>query len=444
MTDPDSYADIGAAAWRWVLDQVRWDDSGPWIPASVPHEGGAPEDRDGMHSGIGGLGHVLAEVRETRPWTDEEQRLADGIAARIQGELATTTAYSYFDGLVSDLGVLGALGADGADRAVARLDELASDDGWEQPWMTPPRFAPHARINDATLGTAGNVLAAVWALRHGTPGADALAGKAADILLAEREPTDAGTSWSFLPPRFTEQVRAERGEMQMPNWSHGLAGIAAALAVAGSELGRRDLVEAARSGAEHLVTLGDTTAGGFVVPHVIPSEPDTDEVTFTWCHGPAGTSLLFTALEHAGVAEVAGETPAQWHRRCLHSIRTSGVPDRLRPGFWDNDGRCCGTAGVGEVFLDAWQRDGVDDDLAFARVLGDALVERAILDGDRACWRFVEHRAADPLLPPGVGWMQGAAGIAAHLMRLARVLREGRTTAVVARLDTWWNVPSRG
>ena len=202
-----------------------------------------------------------------------------------------------------------------------------------------------------------------------------------------------------------------------------------------------DLVEAARSGAEHLVTLGSTGDGGFVVPHVIPHQADMDEVTYTWCHGPTGTSLLFTALEHEDVAEVAGETPAQWQRRCLHSIRTSGIPERVHPGFWDNDGRCCGTAGVGDVFLDAWQRRGVEDDLAFVQVLGDALVERAVVDGDRACWRFTEHRNAEPLLPPGVGWMQGTAGIAAYLLRLARVLREGRTAPAVARLDTWWNLP---
>jgi hypothetical protein len=153
--------------------------------------------------------------------------------------------------------------------------------------------------------------------------------------------------------------------------------------------------------------------------------------------------LLFTALDHAGVEQVAGESPAQWHRRCLHSIRTSGVPERRHPGFWDNDGRCCGTAGVGEVFLDSWQRLGVDADLAFAQVLGEALVERAVVVGDGACWRFTEHRADDPLLPPGVGWMQGAAGIAAHLMRLARVLRDGRTAPAAARLDTWWNLPSQ-
>jgi hypothetical protein len=443
VTDPETYADLGEAGWRWVLDQVRWDD-GPWIPESVPpegaYDGGPPADRDGMHSGIGGLAHVLAEVRESRAWTDEEQALAEGIRERVQRGLPTATVYSYFDGLVSDLGVLSALDAGGAEQAIARLAELASDDGWEQPWLESPPHAPHSRINDATLGTAGNLLGAVWAHRHGTPGAEELAHRAADILLAEGEPTEAGTNWLFVSRRFTADLPVERLR-EMPNWSHGLAGIAAALAVAGSELGRPDLVEAARSGAEHLVTLGDPSAGGFVLPHVIPDQPDMDHVTYTWCHGPTGTSLLFTALEHAGVEQVAGETPAQWQRRCLHSIRTSGIPERLHPGFWDNDGRCCGTAGVGDVFLDAWQRRGVDDDLAFAQVLGDALVERAVADGDRACWRFTEHRNEDPLLPPGVGWMQGTAGIAAYLLRLARVLREGRTTPAVARLDTWWNVP---
>jgi hypothetical protein len=169
MTSVHSYADLGEAAWRWVLDQVRWDEAGPWIPESVPHEGGPPADRDGMHSGVGGLAHVLAEVRLARSWTDEEAALADGIATRIRAGLATTTVYSYFDGLVSDLGVLSALEAEGAAEAVARLDEIATDDGWEQPWLESPPFASHARINDATLGTAGNLLGAIWAHRRGTP-----------------------------------------------------------------------------------------------------------------------------------------------------------------------------------------------------------------------------------------------------------------------------------
>lgn len=434
---PATYTDRAEAGWRWVLDQVRWDD-GPWIPVSVPPDSDAIADnRDEMHSGIGGLAHVLAEIKLARPWTDEEVTLAEGIATRVRAGLSTATDYSYFQGLVSDLGVLTALGTHGADEAITRLAELATADGWPQRFVGPPRCSAEASINDATLGTASVLLGALWARRNGVDAATSVAQHAADVLMAEAEPVATGTNWRFVPLRFYEDAH-NREPTEMPNWSHGLAGIAAALALAGAELDRQDLVAAARSGAEHLVALGDASGGGFVVPHFIPSIDDFEEVTFTWCHGPTGTSLLFRALEHAGVDDVAGETPADWHRRCLHSVRTSGVPDRIRPGFWDNDGRCCGTAGVGDTFLDAWQRGGVDDDLAFALRLGDALVDRAVIDGPHAYWRFVEHRIAEPLLAPGVGWMQGGAGIAAYLFRLARVVRDGRAAPAVARLDTWW------
>ena len=248
------------------------------------------------------------------------------------------------------------------------------------------------------------------------------------MLLAEREPTSRpGSNWPFVPLRFRTD-----DDVRMPNFSHGVAGIATTLALAGTELGRPDLTDIARRGAEHLVTLGDPSDDGFVVLRRMPPSDDQDPVTFTWCHGPAGTSLLFPALERAGVTDIAGEPPQRWHRRCLHSVRTSGVPNRLHPGFWDNDGRCCGTAGVGEVFLDSWRRYGKDDDLEFGRHLADTLVDRAVREGPHAYWRFIEHRNAEPLLPPGVGWLQGAAGIAAFLFRAAR------EDGAVPRMDTWW------
>lgn len=45
-------------------------------------------------------------------------------------------------------------------------------------------------------------------------------------------------------------------------------------------------------------------------------------------------------------------------------------------------------------------------------------------------------------LPPSPGWMQGAAGIAAYLFRLARLLEQGREARGVARMDTWWAIPA--
>ncbi len=437
----DTYRSLAEAAWRWVLDEVRWQD-GPWIPGSAtdPKVTEAPWDRDGMHSGVGGLAHVLAEIRLARPWTSEEKRLADAIAERVRTVVPAQTDCTYFDGLASTVGVLTALEAPGAKDAVDRLLALSEPDGWPQTVAGPPRFLPHARIHDATLGTAGVLLAALWARRLGVPDADALAGSAAAVLMAEAEHLPTGTNWRFVPERFC----AEPGT-QMPNFSHGLAGIATTLALAGAELDRPDLTAAARSGAEHLVTLGDTAAQGFVVPRYLPGGvTDEDEVTYTWCHGAV---RHLPALPRPGPGRRRGgrrEAPLSWHRRCLHSVRTSGLPARLRPGFWDNDGRCCGTAGVGDVFLDSWQRSGEDDDLEFALHLADTLVERAVVDGPHAYWRFIEHRAPDPLLPPGVGWMQGAAGIAAFLFRSSRILQDGAQADTAPRMDTWWALPSTG
>lgn len=427
-TDSTHYRDTAEAAWRWVLSRL---DDGPDLP-----DAGDPRYRNGFHSGIGGLAYLLAEIRLTRDWTTEEENLADAIGTRLSQGIATETAYDFFDGLVSTIGVLTVLDVSGADAAVRRLTALATPTGWPQTHHEPPRFRPDARINDVTLGTAGVLLGAVWAHRNGVAEARELGELAAGILMDEAEPTPAGLTWPMVPPRF----RTEPGR-EMPNFSHGVAGVATALALAGAEFDRPDLVTAAVRGAEHLVTLGTRNGAGFTVPRHVPHEDaDADEFTHNWCHGGAGTSLLFLALDRAGVAAVAGDAPRVWHRRCLHGVRTSGVPARLHPGFWDNDGRCCGTAGVGDIFLDSWLRGGEPDDLEFALHLADTVVERAIVEGPYAYWRFVEHRAEEPLLPPGTGWSQGAAGIAAFLFHAARVVRDGTNAASVPRMDSWWSV----
>ena len=438
--DPATYRDLAERAWAWVQTEVREDRDGLWFRGK-PGEVEPGEQPYGMHSGVGGLAHVLAEIRLARDLTDPEQRLADGIAETLVRRIPDEPEFDYFIGLVSTIGVLISLGAPGADRAIARLGELATPDGWQPSWIGPPQAMAEGRCNDATLGNAAVLLGTVWALEHGVSGAADLAARTADIVHAEKEELPTGLDWRFVPERFL--LESDRN-YRMPNWSHGLAGIAGSLAAAGLALDRPDLVDAARLGAEHLVTLADTSDGGMRVPHVIPDREDLDRFTYTWCHGPAGTSLLFAALDRAGVTDVAGRTPYDWEHACLHSLKVSGIPERRYPGFWDNDGRCCGTAGVGDVVLNIWQRHGVDDDLAFAVTLADAIVDRAITDDTdktHVYWRFVEHRNADPLLPPGPGYMQGAAGIAAYLFRLARVLEQGRDAEAVARMDTWWALP---
>lgn len=449
--DPQVYDDLAEAAWRWVRRQVRRDDRGPWLPPHVDVDtGGQPvvqaddDERVGAYDGLGGLAHVLAELRLGRGWSDEEAVLAAEVGDAVRAHLPAARDVSVFGGTASDLDVLLALDPSDRDAARAAVDRLLAtwtEDGWPAPWASDPeRFRPGAVVVDASLGSACGVLSGLWAVRHGVEEGREVVERGLASVLRFTTGTDdppGGVEWPFVPDAF----RVDPTPFAMPNWSHGQAGVVGVLALAGQALGRDDVLDLAGRGAERLVALADTSDDGFVVPRVVPWAPrHGDPVTWNWCHGAPGTSRAFVALARAGVEEVAGCPTLEWHDRALRSTLASGIPQRLHPGFWDNDGRCCGTAGTADILLDAWRRTGRQEWLDFVVVLADALVEHAVRDGDDAYWRFVEHRAEPPLLRPGVGWMQGAAGIAALLLRVARVLRDGREAPAVARLDSWWCV----
>jgi len=386
-----------------------------------------------VYAGIGGLAPVLAEIGQCRALTGAEQVLAAGIVARLGAVVPARAEPSLYGGLGGDVTALRLLAPGSEQAAVARLAELMTPLGWHTTTQIAPRST--APVTDLILGGAGVVLAAVWA---GGEHARSIAATGGQALLAAADQVEGGLDWAMVPG----------WPSRMPNYSHGTAGVATALAIAGAALGRADFAAAAAQGARHLLAVGRLDEDGFIVPRILPYPArDVDPVTYNWCHGPAGTSQLFAALALAGVDKIDG-MPVTWLRqRCLDAILTSGVPARLRPGFWDNDGRCCGTAGVGDVLLDAAQDCGdparAGRLLRGARTMADALAERAICDEAGARWRFTEHRQDPPLLPPRTSWMQGAAGIAAFLLRLARIIEDGLSSPVVDRPDQWWAVPAR-
>jgi lantibiotic modifying enzyme len=200
----------------------------------------------------------------------------------------------------------------------------------------------------------------------------------------------------------------------MPGFSHGTAGVAYALLLTGRALERPELVELAAEAGRSLIRLA-TTPDGWVLPNRFPSKSLPPPVSFGWCHGPAGTVRLFAALDEI-VPQPAWQ---QAIAACLQALRDSGLPARRYPGFWDNVGRCCGTAGVGEALLDLHRTTGDPALLEWSAALADDVISYAITDGEGTRWSNVEHTAEPPDLPPEPGLMQGAAGIAGWLARLA-------------------------
>ncbi|MFE6282943.1 lanthionine synthetase LanC family protein [Streptomyces sp. NPDC057877] len=250
-----------------------------------------------------------------------------------------------------------------------------------------------------------------------------LAALALEPYLRTAEHTPAGVQWPHRPGT----------DARMHHVSHGTLGIVLALARVGGATGRTDLVELALAGAADVVARDTAGPEGFLVRHSTPQyRPDVIEpVSYGWCHGPAGDAQAFRQLRDT----TADPVWTHLADRCWHTITHSGLPQRLRPGFWDNNGRCCGTAGVLALACDriAEQRDADD----FAHVLVADLTARAIRDTDGARWSNVEHRTTPSDLAPHTGWAMGNAGIVRELLRFVRLSRENDPRYAV----TWPDQP---
>lgn len=298
---------------------------------------------------------------------------------------------------------------DGVNLVVDRLAGMAKtvEDGVE--------WSPVADIISGTAGTGLYLLSAAREL--GRPDALALAEAAGRRLVRQDMAAEGGAKWAMTPANPTRLY---------PNFSHGTAGIAYFLATLHQATGGPVFLDAARAGARYLLAVARIDGDVCLVFHHEP-EPEGLELYYLgWCHGPAGTARLFHRL-----GQITGDAEwADWVRRAANGIRRSGIPESRTPGFWQNVGQCCGSASVADFFLAYHEATGDADALAFARTMTDEILETATRDDAGTRWVHAEHRVQPDNLAAQTGWMQGAAGIGAWLLRLDG-FEQGRPPRIV-------------
>jgi lantibiotic modifying enzyme len=256
-------------------------------------------------------------------------------------------------------------------------------------------------VTDIISGGAGTGLFLIYAYHETKDRAWLdLAVRAGTRLAELGRPENGGLKWAMDPefPRL------------MPNFSHGTAGIAYFLARLYQETGRKEFLAAALAGAKYLLSVARTEGETCQVFH---HEPDGKDLYYLgWCHGPVGTARLFYAL-----GEATGEKAwFAWVRKSANSLLESGIPEKETPGFWNNDGICCGLAGAGEFFLDLGRALGDTSYLGFADRVTARLLAKASVNGGRMSWLQAEHRTRPDFLVAQTGYMQGAAGIGMFLL----------------------------
>ncbi len=381
---------------RWMLAMARDTKDGGLAWTTRPSD---DELNPMLYSGTAGVIPVLLEAWRhfgDDSYADTAVRAARSLADSVEGHEDD----SLYFGRTGMALALKAVHADLGDSAAGTAAERALD-------LVRSRFdgTRWGELFELMGGNAGIGLGALVA------GAQDLAVQAVEPYARTAERTPAGVQWQHRPG----------APARMHHISHGTLGIVYGLAAVGHAAGRTDLVDLALAGAADVVSRDEAGPDGFLVPHSDPWHR-RDVVTrhnYGWCHGPTGDAQVFRLLRDL-LGDPAWSALAD---RCWHTVTHSGLPRRLRPGFWDNNGRCCGTAGVLALACDRIAEQG--DSADFSRVLVTDLAARATRDAEGARWSNVEHRATPSELEPCTGWAMGNAGIVRELLRHVRISRGG-------------------
>ena len=330
--------ELALAALEWIEATAVADGDAEWWSAKPS----SAEPDPTLYHGTAGIVLALLEADAhfgDRRWGELAVRGTRWLAAAVDTWDTASYPALYFGTAGTAFALheaAGRLGAGGAGRDAAGTARAAAMRG-----LAGVRAAYDGEHwGDAYELMFGNAGIGLAALRLGDAG---LAEAAVTPYLRTAEPTPFGQTW--------EQRRGQPARRH--HISHGTLGIAYALAVVGTAIGRRDLVDAALAGVADVVARDEAGPEGFLVPHSDPQQVafGLERYNYGWCHGPAGDAQVFRLLAQlADPAPGPGNVSAVgdgWRAlvdRCWHTVTTSGLPERLRPGFRDNSGRCCGGA----------------------------------------------------------------------------------------------------
>jgi lantibiotic modifying enzyme len=382
-----------------------------------------PQDRTSARTDLysGSAGVVLFYLELHRATGDPAPLAAarsgaDALLASLDGNIETATAPGsdtgteastepgLYTGLAGNGFVLGevwkatrqACYRNGARRVVALLQTRAVATGAGVEWND---------TTDIISGSAGIGLFLLHAADTlDLPEARALAVRAGHRLLQRGRDDAGGRKW---PMNGTSA-------QLLPNFSHGTAGVAYFLATLFQATGDRVFLDAALSGAAYLQAIAKTDGDVCLVFHHEPDAAGRSLYYLGWCHGPAGTARLWYRLWQA----MEDRAWLDWTAKSARAISGSGIPDRPAPGFWNNVGVCCGSAGVAGFFLAHHRATGEAASLAFARRVSGQILSAAVRDSAGIRWPHAEHRTRPAEIAAQTGWMQGAAGIGAWFLHL--------------------------
>jgi lantibiotic modifying enzyme len=271
-------------------------------------------------------------------------------------------------------------------------------------------------VTDIIAGSSGTGLFLLWAAKtlHAA-GAEELAARAGDHLMAigHRE-ADGGLKW-MMDPTYPRE---------MPNFSHGTAGVAYFLATLYQATGQKKYLDASLAGANYLLSIGDINNRYCMIYH---DNQHKSLYYLGWCHGPAGTARLFYRLYQ-------DTKDPKWMtlvKKCAEAIVANGGPEKVViPGVWHNVSVCCGVTAEAQFFYDMYQLTHDRRWLTEATEASKRLLELSDSKVGAYHWVQVETRVRPDISIAQTGYMQGASGIGMWLLHFSTALSGQRRPVI--------------
>jgi lantibiotic modifying enzyme len=402
----DSRLAVANRVARWLDAAAVPTPSGVHWP--VDADAARPRFDDGLYHGAAGVvlfyleHHAATGRRRSLELAREGGRqmwagMAEALHRRQKGLYTGLAGYAFvFAELYKTTG-------DAVDRtrAVACVDALA-----ERAIVTGAGCSWNS-VTDIISGTAGIGLALLRLDEDlKIENARALAVQAGDGLLAQANRVGPHMRWSM----------SAGYEREMPNFSHGTAGVAYFLARLHQVTGEARFLGGARAGADYLLSI---TGDDGLLYH---DDQNRELDYLSWCHGPPGTSRLFALLHRA----TGDPRYREWTDLAVATLSAKNLPTEKTAGFWNNHGQCCGTAGVADFLMHLSAES--DSRSRFEARLDHlfAALEAAGNDTEPAGgirWTGAEHRVRPKFLSTQTGYTQGAAGIGMAFLHSAALLR---------------------
>jgi len=285
---------------------------------------------------------------------------------------------------------------------VNQLGEWSVEDGGGLRWSD--------EFNDLIYGDAGTALFLSYVAQQ-TADEEALdlAMQGARFLLGQAQKSATGSFWYFRRSK----------PFNLPNFSHGTAGIAYVLATVGTFADDESLRSGAREGFTYIRSISEIEGGLLRIPYGWGADSWAGLYEFGWAHGLSGTASFFARMQMSGID---AEAAAKYENLTRHTILNINLPATPAAPFAEPStalDKRFGRAGVLSLLSQRSVNEPVSEDVVRLRDSIFAHIQSAAIRENRTAHWVVD---APEFMGGGraayTGIFHGAAGIGLAVLRL--------------------------